>query len=59
MLTKDKAAGLGTAAAQRNASHAHCTTLAKRRLNDGYCEGRLSFELVRRAFRQWPWLREA
>ena len=59
MLRETKAAGLGTAAAQRNASREHYTALAKRRLIDGYCEGRLSFELVRRAFRQWPWLREA
>lgn len=57
MLTEDKTAGPGTAADQRNASHAHYTALAKRRSIDGNWEGRLSFELVRRAFRQWPWLR--
>ncbi len=48
-------AAFGTAAF----SDAHYTALAKRRLIDGYCEGRLSLDLVRRAFRHWPWLRGA
>lgn len=42
MFRETKAAGLRTAAAPRNASHAHYTALAKHRFIDSYREGRLT-----------------